>query len=111
MSFLDKIRYNTAEHLPQKVSLSCQYEVFILFLFNAFWYVLIGISLAVGQLVTLYFNMTVNLMSHVKNVASEENDLISFANKVLEVTEKLVFTLMEKTDNISLQNLGMEPAC
>lgn len=55
--------------------------------------------------------MTVNLMSHVKNVASEENDLISFANKVLEVTEKLVFTLMEKTDNISLQNLGMGPAC
>ncbi|XP_053470929.1 uncharacterized protein LOC128601681 isoform X1 [Ictalurus furcatus] len=77
MRFLDQIRYNTAEHLPQK-------------------------------LVTLYFNMTVNLMSHVKDVASEENDLISFANKVLEVTEKLVFTLMEKTDNISLQNLDVQ---
>ncbi|XP_053471208.1 uncharacterized protein LOC128601838, partial [Ictalurus furcatus] len=77
MSFLDQIRYNTAEHLPQK-------------------------------LVTLYFNMTVNLMSHVKDVASEENDLISFANKVLEVNEKLVSTLMKKTDNISLQNLDVQ---
>lgn len=71
-----------------------------------------GLSLPVGQLVKLYLNTTISIMSHVKDAVSKQGDLISFGNSALGVTEKLVSTLIEKTDfNINLQDLGMEPAC
>lgn len=61
-----------------------------------------------------YLNIIRNLTTHVKEAVSDKSDLISFGNGVLEVSEKLASTLVEKTDtymftNISLQTIGTEP--
>lgn len=81
-----------------------------------FQYVLIEISLFFGQLLEHYINIISNLINlvsktHVKNVTSEENDLISFGNSVLEVSEKLVQRLIQMNAPVSFQHLGMETAC
>lgn len=71
-----------------------------------------GVFLASGQLVERYLKIIRNLTTHVKDVVYDQNDLISIGNYVLNGTQKLASTLVNKTDahNISLQTLGTELA-
>lgn len=49
-------------------------------------------------------------MARVKDVVTEQNDLISFGNSVLGVSGILVQRLIQKNANISFQYLGIEAA-
>ncbi|KAI5089725.1 adhesion G protein-coupled receptor E3-like [Silurus meridionalis] len=64
-----------------------------------------GISLVFEQLVTRYLNMSVNLMNSMENNVSEQDELLSFGNRVLNVTHRLISFLMENTNIISFPNL------
>ncbi|XP_053333598.1 uncharacterized protein LOC128507008 [Clarias gariepinus] len=63
------------------------------------------------ELVKRYLNITLNLMNDVKKNVSDGNDLMSFGDKVLNVTRQLVSTLMGKGDtNFTLQDLEVQVA-
>ncbi|XP_058236264.1 uncharacterized protein LOC131346706 [Hemibagrus wyckioides] len=60
------------------------------------------------ELVESYINIISTLMTRVKNVTSEENDLISFGNSVLEVSEKVMQKLIQMNATVSFQNLEVQ---